>query len=123
MKILLVLLSLLIFLLGLALVIRPKASAQLLIDQAENRLIHVLAVGIRLVLGGALVLYAAQSRFPHVLEILGWIALVAGVVLAFVPPSRFARLIRWAFDLLGGYMRLAGVAALAFAAFLIYAVI
>ena len=123
MKILLLLLSLLIFFLGLALVIRPRDSAQLLIDQADNRLMQVLAVGVRLVLGGALILYASESRFPHILEILGWIALLAGVVLAFVPPSRFARLIRWAFDLLGGYMRLAGVAALAFAAFLIYAVI
>lgn len=123
MKILLLLLSLLIFFLGLALVIRPRDSAQLLIDQADNRLMQVLAVGVRLVLGGALILYASESRFPHILEILGWIALLAGVVLAFVPPSRFARLIRWAFDLLGGYMRLAGLAALAFAAFLIYAVI
>jgi hypothetical protein len=122
-KILLLLLSLLIFFLGLALVIRPRDSAQLLIDQADNRLMQVLAVGVRLVLGGALILYASESRFPHILEILGWIALLAGVVLAFVPPSRFARLIRWAFDLLGGYMRLAGLAALAFAAFLIYAVI
>ena len=123
MKILLLLLSLLIFFLGLALVIRPRDSAQLLIDQADNRLMQVLAVGVRLVLGGALILHAAESRFPHILEILGWIALLAGVVLAFVPPSRFARLIRWAFDLLGDYMRLAGLAALAFAAFLIYAVI
>lgn len=123
MNILMVLLSLLIFVMGLALVARPKESARLLIEQAENRLLHVLAVVIRLVLGVALLLVAEQSRFPNTLEILGWIALVAGVILAVLPPARFARLIRWAFDLLSGYMRLVGLAALAFAAFLIYAVI
>ena len=57
------------------------------------------------------------------MQVIGWIAVVAGVILALIPPAKFQRLISWAFDRFGRYTRMAGLAAVVLAGFLIYAVL
>ena len=74
-------------------------------------------------IGIALVLYAGQSQFPLTLQILGWIAIAAGVILALVPQAKFEQLIKWAFDRFRKYTRAAALIAVLFGAFLIYAVV
>jgi len=81
-----------------------------------------MAAGIRIAIGIVLILYAAQSRFPLALEIIGWIAIAAGVALALMPPAKFRQLINWAFERFGKYTRAAAFFAVLFGAFLIYAV-
>ena len=94
-----------------------------MLGHADSVLLHVLAVVLRIVLGFALLVYAPESRFPLVLEILGWVAIAAALVLALLPRARFRQLLIRVFDILGGFIRFAAVAAIAFAAFLTYAVI
>ena len=105
-----------------AMAIRPAAFMDYMLKHAGDMWFHVLAAGMRIVLGIVLILYAPESRFPLVLQILGWIALVAGIVLAVLPPSRFKQLMGWVVEKFRGFVRIAAMAAILFGAFLIYAV-
>lgn len=104
------------------LVIRPAAFTAFMLKNADRSWLHLAAVGVRLALGIVLLVYAPSSNFPLTLKILGWIALVAGIVLALIPSSKFNRMIHWVFDRFGRFTRVAGVLAVLFGAFLIYAV-
>lgn len=105
------------------LVLRPNEFSDLMLRHAGDRWLHVLAAAARIGLGIVLILHAPATRFPLTLTVLGWIALVAGIILVLMPPSVFHKLIRWVFDRLGSYARAAGVLAFLFGAFLIYAVV
>jgi len=54
-----------------------------------------LAVGARIVLGVVLILVAPESRFPFAFQLLGWVALIAAVVLPLVGRSRISNLLEW----------------------------
>ncbi len=122
MKILILLLAGAITLTAVWLMVKPESLTRFLVRNAGRIWFHVLAVGVRIVLGVLLLLYADQSRFPLVLTVLGWIAIAAGVGLALIPPARFRRLVEWAFERFGAYTRLAAAGAVAFGLFLFYAV-
>ena len=55
---------------------------------------HV-AVLARLAMGAALILVAADTRFPDVFAVLGWIAIVAAVALPVVGRQRLLKFIAW----------------------------
>ena len=119
-----------IVLFGLAIVataavmlIRPVLVIDLMRQFAGAVWLHVTAVGVRLVLGIVLITYADQSRFPLTLQFLGGLAIVAAIILALIPRSRFADLIEWVFARFAAYARVAGLVAMLFGGFLIYAVI
>ena len=101
---------------------RRKAFSAALLKNSESAWVHILAVVVRLAFGLVLVLYAAQSHFPLTLQIIGWIGITAGVILALTPPAKFRQLIKWAFEKFTPYMPIAATFALLFGAFLIYAV-
>lgn len=122
MKTFIILFGLFVFVMAGVLVARPKEFTSYMLRHAGETWMHVGAVAVRLVLGAVLILYASQSRFPQTLQILGWIALIAGVVLILVPPGKFKQLIEWAFERLGSYTRIVGLFAVLFGGFLIYAV-
>jgi len=103
--------------------VSPKFFTDKMLRFAESVWLHVLAAAGRIALGIALILYADQSSFPLTLHIIGWIAIVAGVIIAFVPHAKFTRLIHWAFDLFARYSRIPAMFAVLFGGFLIYAVL
>ena len=53
------------------------------------------AVIVRLLLGVTLIVAAPGSRFPLIFQALGWIAILAAVVLALMGRSRLRRFIAW----------------------------
>jgi uncharacterized protein YjeT (DUF2065 family) len=122
-KLLIILFGLIIFLAAGSLALRPRSLTDYLLRHAGDSWMHVLAALVRILMGAALLVYSPLSRFPLTFQILGWIAIIAGVFLALLPPSRFKQLVTWAFDRFGGYARIAGLAAVAFGAFLVYAVL
>jgi len=123
MKLLIILFGLLIVAMAGFMLVRPREMTGYLLEHAGETWLHILAAGVRIIMGIALILYAGNSRFPMILHVIGWIALVAGIALALVPPSKFKRLMEWAFERFGPYIRLAGSLAILFGAFLIYAVL
>ena len=74
----------------------------------------------RLVMGAALVSAAEGLRHPLVAEILGIIALVAGVVILLDGQSRLDRLIRWYLGFSTGFIRFQMVFVILFGAYLSY---
>lgn len=54
-----------------------------------------LAVIVRLILGGALIIVAPESRFPLVFEALGWFAIVAAAAIAIMGRKRLRNFVAW----------------------------
>ena len=79
------------------------------------------AVGIRVVLGFALIFSAAESRFPQTFEIIGWIAIVAAVAGVLLGRQRLQRFTNWWIERFSAWsIRLWVLIALAFGVFLVY---
>ena len=81
------------------------------------------AAGIRVVFGLALWFAAPASRAPLLLQVLGAVALLAGVMLPFLGVDRFKALIDWATSLSPTAMRLWCAAAVAVGATILWALL
>jgi NAD/NADP transhydrogenase beta subunit len=113
--------GLLVFLAGAIIVVNPEIIFGYLRNNLENVWLHVLAIGIRVVLGILLIHYAGQSRYPTIIQMLGWLSLAAAAAFAVIGRRRFLRLMSWAFALLKPYGRVGGLVAIAFGGFLVHA--
>ena len=80
------------------------------------------AVILRLLLGAALILAAAQSRFPMVLQVLGWLAVIAAVAILFMGRDRLKKFIAWFQRMTNTTVRVWLLFGFAFGVFLVYAV-
>ncbi len=79
------------------------------------------AVGVRIVLGAALIIAAPASMFPTVFTVLGWIAIAAAIGLAIIGRKGMQRMVGWVTGWSPVLTRLWLVFGLLFAAFLIHA--
>ena len=121
MTLLIIILGSLMLLAGVLLIRNPEIIFGFLQDNAENPAIHVIAVLVRLIIGTLLITQSDLSRFPLAIEILGWVFIVAGVGLAVIGRNRFRQLMSWVLNTFKPFGRLAGVIAIAFGGFLVYA--
>lgn len=121
MTILIIIFGALTLLAGIVIIINPEAIFGLLRNKLDKLALHILAVVIRLVLGALLILQSGASKFPFVIEIIGWLSIIAAISLAVIGRRNFKRLITWALSLAKPFGRAGGVLAAAFGAFLIYA--
>ena len=108
---------------GLIIMINPETLFGPIRRNFESLNLHILAVVMRIIIGGALIIYASESRFPTVLLILGWVSIAAATILALMGRTNFKRLMSWALGLIDSFGRIAGVFAALFGGFLVYAVI
>ncbi len=106
---------------GIVIVINPEVIFGYLRNNLDKLELHILAVGVRLILGVLLIYQSNGSKFPFVIEILGWLSIVAAISLAVIGRRNFNRLMSWALSFLKPFGRVGGVLAAAFGAFLIYA--
>ena len=108
---------------GIIIVINPEPIFGLLRRKSESLGMHMLAVVMRIIIGAALILYAAESRYPTAILILGWVSVGAAFALGIMGRRNFTRLMAWALGLVPTLGRIAGVIAILFGGFLIHAVI
>jgi len=113
--------GLMVFLAGVIIVVNPEIIFGLLRNNLEKVSLQVLAVGVRLVIGILLVQYASESKYPTIIEIIGWLSIAAAVTSSVIGRQRFLNLMSWAFSLLKPYGRVGGLFAMAFGGFLIHA--
>jgi len=106
---------------GIVIVINPEVIFGYLRNNLDKLELHILAVGVRLILGVLLIYQSNVSKFPFVIEILGWLSIVAAISLAVIGRRNFNQLMWWALSFLKPFGRVGGVLAAAFGAFLIYA--
>jgi len=101
---------------------RPRWLFEFAKPMLEQGWLMFLAVGIRIVLGVALLLVAEDSAFPSAFNILGWIAIIAAVALPFIGMARVKALIDWMETLPQTAIRLWVVVGIAFGGFLLFGV-
>ena len=106
---------------GVVIVVNPEIIFGYLRRNLDRLAIHILAVVVRLIIGALLIHQSGLSRYPLVVELLGWLSIVAALSLAVMGRRNFHRLMSWALNLLKPYGRIGGIVAAAFGGFLIYA--
>ena len=121
MTILVILFGVLTLLAGLVIGINPEYIFGFLRKHLESIELYILAIGVRLLLGVLLIYLSGVSRFPLVIEIIGWISIVAALVFLAIGRAKFNKLMTWTLSLVKPVGRVGGIFAMAFGAFLIYA--
>jgi len=106
---------------GVVIIVNPEIIFGYLRRNLDNLAIHVLAVVVRLVIGVLLIHQSGLSRYPLVIELLGWLSIVAASALAVMGRRNFHGLMSSALNLLKPYGRIGGIVAAAFGGFLVYA--
>ena len=121
MTLLIILFGVLILMAGIVIIINPETLFGFLRNNSEKLVLQVLAIVVRVMLGLLLVYQSSESRYPLVIEVIGWLSLVAAIFLAVIGRRNFSRLMSWALSFVKPYGRVGGILAAAFGAFLIYA--
>jgi len=121
MTILIIIFGVLTLLAGIIIIINPENIFGLLSKHSEKLEMQILAVVVRLVLGVLLIYQSGVSKYPLVIEIIGWLSIVAAVFFAVIGRNNFKRLISWALSLAKPFGRVGGFVAVCFGTFLVYA--
>ena len=121
MTVLIIIFGALTLLAGIVIIINPEVIFGFLRNNLDKLVLHILAVVIRIVLGSLLIYQSNISKFPLVIEVIGWLSIVTAIFLAVMGRRNFNRLMSWALSFLKSFDRVGGVFAAAFGAFLIYA--
>jgi len=106
---------------GIVILINPQLIFGILEKYSGRIELYILAILIRLLLGILLIIQAGVSKFPLVIEVIGWLAIIAALTFALMGRNRFIRFIEWALSLVDKLGRVGGIIAFSFGAFIIYA--
>jgi len=97
-----------------------------LVDLVKSVAIHesgiYVAVLVRVLMGAALLMTAATSKFPLAFQIIGLIAIIAAVALVFMGRGGMRKLVAWFDRFPAVLIRVWLIAGLGFGAFLVYGV-
>ena len=121
MALLIIMFGALTLLAGFIIIFNPEILFGFLRNNLDKPALHVVAVVVRLALGVLLISQAGISRFPMIIEALGWLSIIAALTFAVIGRRNFTRLMSWALSLSIPFGRFGGVFAAAFGIFLIYA--
>lgn len=108
---------------GIVVLVSPKIIHGFIDTQSQSVKLHIFAVLIRLFLGAALIISAKNSAFPMAFEVIGWLIVLAGIVLAVMGRNRFKELVKWAVNLLSQHNRVIGIFSILIGGFLSYSVL
>ena len=106
---------------GIVIFVNPEIVFSFLRKNYDKIELQILAVAIRLVLGAFLIYQSSVSKYPLVIEIIGWLSIVAAVFFALIGRNNFSKLMAWALSQVKTLSRVGGIIAFVFGAFLIYA--
>ena len=81
------------------------------------------AVIVRLILGALLIIAAPDARFPVVFKVLGWLSIIAAILIPSLGRTRLDRLINWFTALPSSLVRFWLLFGIAFGGFLIFCLI
>jgi len=112
--------GILIAIAGIFMLCVPDVVLDYLDENKSKPWVHQIAIGVRIVLGTLLLLNASVSSFPALIEVFGWVSIIAAIVLLAIGKLRFVKLMDWVLNLLRPYARAGGVAAFSFGCFIAY---
>lgn len=108
---------------ALVMLLAPDQAKRFLSGFANSAFTHYLELGLRLVTGAAILLYAPQMLFSNFFVIFGWILVVTTVVLFAVPWQWHRRFAQWGVPYATRNLKLVASASLVFGGFVIAAII
>lgn len=106
---------------GIVILFNPEIVFAYLRKNTDKIGLHLAAVVLRLMLGVLLVNQSAASKYPLIIEIIGWLSIVAAICFAVIGRDKFIRLMGWALSQVKTLGRVGGVIATGFGIFLMYA--
>jgi hypothetical protein len=114
-----------LYLIGLAVVLllSPERGTRFLGGFASSASTHYLELVLRLMAGGAILLYAPQMRFSGFFVIFGWALVVTTIGLFAIPWQWHHRFAQWAVPYATRNLRLVTVVSLIFGGFILASVI
>ena len=121
MKTIIKLFAVLMLLAGISLLVKPEWIFDWLESSHQNMSMYVFAIGVRLVLGILFVRAAAESKYPAVLKVLGYLFIIAAVAFIVIGHESFKNLVGNVVLDMRSFARIGGLLAVAFGAFLVYA--
>lgn len=114
--------GLLTVVLSLIMIVNPKGWARGILAFAAWRWFHIFEITSRLALGLVLLYFADQTLYPTVMRVLGGLFMFAGAFLIFMGVKRHREFADRVAEYVWLY-RPAGIAALGFGVFVIYAAV
>jgi uncharacterized protein YjeT (DUF2065 family) len=112
------------FLIGLAglIAITPHRAARFLRSFASSAQAHYTEQALRLIAGGAMVIFAPSMWYPDLFKLFGWLIVVTAVALLLLPWRWHYEFSKRAIPLVIRHMKLFGVGALALGILVFYGV-
>ncbi|MCX2982800.1 DUF2065 family protein [Halieaceae bacterium IMCC14734] len=105
--------------LGLVLLVRPQIMHATVGSLDEGRVRYSIAL-VRLLLGCVLLAAAENSRYPQIIEVLGWVLVIAGLLIVTLPPVFWRRFIALYKRLPSQLLRFAPLLLIVAASWLVY---
>lgn len=121
MSVVIIIFGVLTLLAGLVIIVNPEIVFGYLKRHLEKLELQISAIVVRLVLGALLIYLTDVSKFPIVIEVLGWLSIIAAITFAVIGRNNFKRLMYWAISFQKPYGRVGGFIAVCFGGFLVYA--
>ena len=110
----------LMVLLSLIMIVKPDYWADGIIKFSEKSWFHPFEIITRFVFGLLFVLYAAQTPYPNLILIIGYLLILVSIGLLFTPPSKHKQFAVWSAHKFKDKFRMFGFVSLLFGAFLFY---
>ena len=108
---------------GVFILITPMSFFGVISAYSNSLKLHIFAVVLRLFLGVVLVTSAQNSKFPLSIELLGWLFIMASIILSLIGREKFKKLAGWAINLIPLYGRAIGAFSILIGGCLGYAVL
>ncbi len=115
--------AVIVFITGVINLVNPSILLDYVRQLADKPGMQVVSVGVRLILGIALILVADDSKFPVVILFIGLMALAAAVIFTVIGRENFAQLMTRLTRMSSGLARFGGAMSILLAGFLVYAVL
>jgi ABC-type Fe3+-siderophore transport system permease subunit len=112
----------LVALLGLVGLVQPERFRSIF-TALDSQTRFIMAIALRLAMGGVLWWLADELRHPHVMRVLAAIAIFAAVMLLIMGRERLDRLVGWWLSRPDGLLRTSALFAAAFGVYLVYVAI
>ena len=112
------------FLVGLAVMIaiKPQLAERFLHSFATSARAHYTEQTLRLIAGGAMVIFAPSMRYPGLFRLFGWLIVVTTAALLVLPWRWHSEFAKWAIPLVIRHMKLFALAAVALGTLIFYGV-